>query len=126
MPVKLIVLYPHPVDVDAFERRYHGDHLPLMRRLIGPGVPLLTHLTVGPPDRPWYRVAEIHFDDMAHFTRFLQSDPQGTGRASAEKVSTGGPPVFVVCEEQKGGREGTRGGAPLDLACARQDTASRQ
>lgn len=100
MPVKLLVLYPHPTDTDEFERRYNAEHLPLMRRLIGPDVPLLTYLTLGAPERPYYRIAEIHFADMAHFTRFLQSDPQGTGRASAEKVSTGGPPVFLVCEEQ--------------------------
>ena len=100
MPVKLLVLYPHPTDTDEFERRYDAKHLPLMRRLIGPDVPLLTYKTLGAPERPYYRIAEIHFADMAHFTRFLQSDPQGTGRASAEKVSTGGPPVFLVCEEQ--------------------------
>jgi uncharacterized protein (TIGR02118 family) len=101
MAVKLLVLYPHPKDEDEFERVYNGEHLPLMRRLVGPGVPLLTYRTVGAPDRSYYRTAEIHFEDMAHFTRFLQSDPKGTGRASAEKVSTGGPPVFLVCEEQK-------------------------
>ena len=100
MPVKLVVLYPHPRDVDSFERQYVGKHLPLMRELIGPGVPLRTYRTVGAPDRPYYRVAEIHFADMAHFQRFLQGDPTGRGRESATAVSTGGPPVFLVCDEQ--------------------------
>lgn len=100
MPVKLVVLYPHPHDVDQFERRYAAKHLPLMRELIGPGVPLKTWKTLGAADRPYYRVAEIHFTDMASFQKFLQNDPTGRGRASATAVSTGCPPIFLVCDEQ--------------------------
>lgn len=33
--VKLVVLYPHPRDPAAFEKAYHDEHMPLMRRLIG-------------------------------------------------------------------------------------------
>ena len=40
MTAKLLVLYPKAADPDAFEKRYHGQHMPLMRELVGPDVPL--------------------------------------------------------------------------------------
>ena len=32
MSLKIVVLYPRPVDPAAFEAVYHGEHMPLMRR----------------------------------------------------------------------------------------------
>jgi hypothetical protein len=28
-PVKLVVIYPHPKDIDAFEKVYQNEHIPL-------------------------------------------------------------------------------------------------
>ena len=39
---KLIVLYPKPVDTEAFERDYPAHHMALMRRLVGPTIPRTT------------------------------------------------------------------------------------
>jgi uncharacterized protein (TIGR02118 family) len=100
MPVKLVVLYPHPRDAQEFERQYLGKHLPLMRELLGPDVRLPTYLTVGAPDRPFYRVAEIHFGEMERLNEFVRSGKAAIGSKSAHEVSTGGPPVTLVCEEQ--------------------------
>ena len=100
MSVKLVVLYPQPTDPDEFERYYHGEHLPLMRRLVGPDVPLPTYRvrSQSGEDSNYYRVAEIHFADHAQFQAFLRCDPSGSGRASALKVSTGGVPTMLICE----------------------------
>lgn len=99
MPAKLVVLYPKPTDVEEFERRYHGKHLPLMRRLLGPDVPLPTYRVQRPAagEPAYYRVAEIHFADLERLYAFVGSGG-GEGRASALEVSTGGPPTFLVCE----------------------------
>lgn len=102
MSIKLVVLYPQPTDVEAFERRYIGQHMPLMRELVGPDVPLPTYRTIGFGNRqpPFYRVAEIHFRNMAHFNEFTDSGKSKIGHESSVKVSTGGKPIYLVCEEQ--------------------------
>jgi uncharacterized protein (TIGR02118 family) len=103
MTIKLVVLYPRPEDEAEFEREYVGKHLPLMRELVGPDVPLPTYRTVDTPGRPaqYYRVAEIHFPDMPSFQAFAQSDRGRLGRESSLRVSSGGKPTFLVCEEQE-------------------------
>lgn len=103
MSVKLVVLYPQPNDVAEFESEYVGKHLPLMRELVGPEVPLPTYRTVSAPDRtaPYYRVAEIPFPDIQSLQAFARSEKGRAGRESAQRVSTGGPPVFLICEPQE-------------------------
>jgi uncharacterized protein (TIGR02118 family) len=102
MTIKIIVLYPHPKDEAAFEQQYLTKHLPLMRQILGADVPLITYraLAIGTRPTPYHRVAEIHFPDRAHFEAFARSDGSRIGSQSAFEVSTGGPPVTLVCEEQ--------------------------
>lgn len=35
MTVKLVVLYTHPEDTDAFDRHYLGTHMPLVAKIPG-------------------------------------------------------------------------------------------
>jgi uncharacterized protein (TIGR02118 family) len=102
MAIKLVVLYPHPVDPVAFDRYYVDHHLPLMRQLLGPGVALPTFKTLprGSHLGPYYRMAEIGFPNQAVFDEFVQSGRAKTGSDSAFAVSTGGKPVTLVCVEQ--------------------------
>jgi uncharacterized protein (TIGR02118 family) len=102
MTVKLVVLYPHPKDEAEFERQYVQKHLPLMRKLAGPDIPLPTYRTIETPERPapYYRVAEIHFPNRQRFDAFVQAPENAVGRKSSLEVSTGGKPIFLVCEQQ--------------------------
>jgi len=102
MAIKIVVLYPHPVDPEAFDRYYIGHHLPLMRELLGPGIALPTFKTVprGSQLGPYYRMAEIHFPSQAVFDEFVQSGRAKIGSDSAVQASTGGKPVTLVCVEQ--------------------------
>jgi uncharacterized protein (TIGR02118 family) len=102
MKVKLVVLYPHPANVEKFEKIYNAKHMPLMRELVGSSVPLPTCLTVSTPERPapYYRIAEIHFRDEDHFNEFISSGKSKIGRDSSVEVSTGGKPIYLVCREQ--------------------------
>ncbi len=100
MTAKLIVLYPRPVDVDAFERRYHAHHMVLMRRLVGPGIPLPTYLVShGRAASTFYRVAEIVFSDRDALLAFTRSAGAREGLESSRAVSTGGEPTYLTCVE---------------------------
>ena len=99
MAARLIVLYPTPLDPEAFERDYFASHMPLMRRLVGPDVVLTTHrvLNVAGAPQDIYRVAEIEFAGVDALRAYGASDGAREGRKSSEKVSTGGKPTYLVC-----------------------------
>lgn len=99
MPAKLVVLYPKPLDPDEFERKYHSEHMPLMRKLVGPDVPLPTYRTLAVPglEPRFYRVAEIHFADRDALLGYLNSDKRKIGQDSSWRLSTGGTPTVLLC-----------------------------
>ncbi|MBR1121532.1 EthD family reductase [Bradyrhizobium lablabi] len=99
MAARLIVLYPPPLDAKAFERAYFASHMPLMRRLVGAGAVLTTHRVRNVAGAPQdiYRVAEIKFESMDALRAYVTSDRAREGRASSEKVSTGGTPTYLIC-----------------------------
>jgi uncharacterized protein (TIGR02118 family) len=100
---KIVVMYPVPRDVAAFERAYAEDHSPMVTTENFKGLTrFVATKVVGTPDGSppaFHRIAELHFPSMAA----LQS---AAGSASAQKVvahafsiSTGGSPVVLVAEE---------------------------
>jgi uncharacterized protein (TIGR02118 family) len=97
MSIKLVVLYPPPIDELVFERLYHGQHMPLMRSLITPASRLRTY-RVRMPDGPFYRMAEVDFDDLGQLDAFARSEGGKGARRSSQHVSTGGEPCTLVCE----------------------------
>ena len=100
---KLIVLYPKPKDVDAFEKAYVGEHIPMVTAETFKGIQQgSTRKIVGTADGsvpPFYRVAELTFPSM----QALQQAAAGPGAqkavAHAVSISTGGAPLFLVAEE---------------------------
>jgi uncharacterized protein (TIGR02118 family) len=102
MPAKIVVLYPPPLDVLRFETQYQEQHLPLVRQLMGPNILMPTYKVVSLANRaaPFYRMAEIHFPTLPDLLHYAQSPPSRTGRESAERVSSGGPPIIFLCDEQ--------------------------
>jgi uncharacterized protein (TIGR02118 family) len=99
MTAKLVVLYPKPLDPVEFEKKYHSEHMPLMRTLLGPDIPLPTYRTFSPPgvEPTVYRVAEIHFPDRDALWAYLQSEKRKVGQDSSWKLSTGGIPTVLLC-----------------------------
>jgi len=99
MTAKLVVLYPKPLDPDEFEKGYHGEHMPLMRKLVGADIRLPTYRTFAPPglEPSFYRVAEIHFPNRDTLMAYLQSDKRKIGQESSWKLSTGGVPTVLLC-----------------------------
>jgi uncharacterized protein (TIGR02118 family) len=98
MPIKAIVLYPPPDDPQLFERRYHGEHMPLMRSLIEPESRIPTFRIRGPQGAPFYRMAEVHFASLEELNAFARSEAGQDARRSSERVSSGGKPIVLVCE----------------------------
>ncbi len=99
MAIKLVVVYPHPTDKDAFEQRYLSKHVPTMH-----GFKVETYRTIDSPvnapdgKAPYHRVAVIEFRDVQHFNEFMQSEQAKIAVDSALKISTGGPPLFLLCK----------------------------
>ena len=63
---KLIVAYPQPVDIDAFEKLYVGEHVPWRSRSLRekPSI-VATKVLASPQGKPqFYRVAEVHFPSL--------------------------------------------------------------
>ena len=100
---KLIVLYPPPADVTTFERRYHSEHAPMVIRKI-PGLKKFVAAQVlGTPAgaAPYQRVAELYFDTIESLQAAMGSPGGQATVAHAMEISTGGPPVVMIAEDDK-------------------------
>lgn len=97
MTVKLVVLYTHPADPDAFDEHYLGVHVPLVRAI--PGLQraesgrIDTSLDGG--EHSWYRIAELYFADRAELDAAF-STPEGQATAADYgKIAPPGSRMFV-------------------------------
>ncbi|SRR6266436_2066243 len=102
MPVKLIVMYPRPKDVQAFETVYKNQHVPMaVERLAGKTKVVATRVLGSPSGAPaFHRIAEIHFPSMEALEACAASEGCKQTLANAVSISSGGAPVFLVAEEE--------------------------
>src|ERR1700686_4267428 len=100
--VKLVVFYPRPRDVDAFEHVYQAEHVPLaVAKLVGKTKMVATKVLASPQgSAPFYRIAEVYFPSMQALEECAASDGGKETLAHAAKISSGGPPIFLVAEEE--------------------------
>jgi len=99
---KLIVAYPQPKDVKAFEAVYQNEHVPLaLANLAGKTKMVSTKTVQTPQGMPaFYRIAEVHFPSREALQRCAESAGGKETLANAVKISSGGPPVIMVAEEE--------------------------
>jgi uncharacterized protein (TIGR02118 family) len=99
---KLIVMYPPPTDVGAFERLYQEEHVPMaVKKLQGKTKIVATKIQSAPSGKSsFYRIAEIHFPSMEALQACAASAGGKETLAHAAKISSGGPPVVLIGEEQ--------------------------
>jgi uncharacterized protein (TIGR02118 family) len=99
---KVIVIYPRPTDIEAFEEVYKDEHVPMaVQKLAGKTKIVATKVVVSPQGTPpFYRIAEIHFPSMAALETCAASAGAKETFAHAATISTGGPPIFLVAEEE--------------------------
>ncbi|HTL77738.1 MAG TPA: EthD family reductase [Casimicrobiaceae bacterium] len=100
---KLIVIYPTPRDVDAFERAYSGEHLPMAAPIFeaaGATKAVLTRVAgAAAGAAPYHRMAEIHFPSHDALTTCLSSQPGRDALADARRISNGGVPLVLIGDE---------------------------
>jgi uncharacterized protein (TIGR02118 family) len=100
--VKLIVIYPRPEDVAGFENIYQTEHVPLaVARLAGKTKMVATKILGSPQGAPpFYRIAEVYFPSMQALEACAASAGGQETLAHAAKISSGGPPIVLVAEEE--------------------------
>ncbi len=102
-PAKMIVMYPPPTDVEAFEHRYANEHLPMVvAKLTGKTrfvASLITSSAGGNTNNTsFHRIAEIYFPSMQTLENCLNSVGGQETLAHSLEISTGGAPVFLIAE----------------------------
>ena len=101
--VKLVVLYPPPQDVSAFEQVYANEHVPMVTPENFPGMTRVTasKIIATPDGTPpaFYRIAELHFGSVAALQAAMALPSAQRVAAHAGTISTGGRPVVLVVEE---------------------------
>lgn len=99
---KLIVIYPRPTDIEAFEKVYQTTHVPMAVEKLGGKTKIVATKVVTSPQGtpPFYRIAEIHFPSMAALETCAASAGAKETLAHATSISTGGKPTFLVAEEE--------------------------
>ncbi len=100
--VKLVVIYPQPKDIDAFEKVYQDEHVPMAVTKLGGKSKIVATKILGSPQGtpPFYRIAEVYFPSMQALEDCAASHGGKETLAHAVKISSGGAPVFLVAEEE--------------------------
>jgi uncharacterized protein (TIGR02118 family) len=100
--VKVVVIYPRPQDEPAFEKAYLTEHVPLAeRKLKGLTRLVLTKITGSPQGKvSAYRIAEAYFSSMGDLETCIESEGGKEVIANAHAISSGGPPLILICEEE--------------------------
>jgi uncharacterized protein (TIGR02118 family) len=101
---KLIVMYPMPKDMTAFERAYSAEHIPMAAPIFqaaGATKVVLTKMLGAPAEAPaFHRIAEIHFPSAETLQLCAASQAGRDALAHAKKISNGGPPIVLIAEEE--------------------------
>ncbi len=100
---KIVVMYPYPKDVDAFERAYTEEHAPMVTARNFPGIrKFVATRVLGTPDGSppaFYRIAELYFASMADLQAAAASPSAQPVVAHAVSISSGGAPIVLVAQE---------------------------
>lgn len=102
--VRLLVIYPRPKDIEAFERAYTRNHLPMAAEKIPAKTKFVTARMLGTPEGeepPFHRIAELHFPSLEALQEAASSQGAQEAIADAVALSTGGAPIFLIAEEEK-------------------------
>jgi uncharacterized protein (TIGR02118 family) len=101
--VKLVVLYPQPKDIEEFERVYNEEHLPLAAEKLSDVAKVAITKVLGAPEGepPYYKMAEVYFPSMEAMQASLGSEGGQETAVHAVSLSTGGPPIFLICAEEE-------------------------
>jgi len=102
MAVKLVVIYPRPKDVEAFEAVYNRDHVPMAVAKLAGKTKIVATRVLGSPagEPPFHRIAEVYFPSMEALEQCAASEGGKQTIGNAVSISPGGAPVFLIAEEE--------------------------
>src|SRR5262245_31133680 len=100
--IKLLVIYPTPGDVVAFEHVYQTEHVPLAATKLVGKIKMVGTRVLGSPQGalPFHRIVEVYFESMTALEACVASDGGKQTLAHAVQISSGGPPIVLVAEEE--------------------------
>ncbi len=83
----MVIVYPTPVDVEAFDRHYFEIHVPLAKRLPGLRKYEVSDGPISTPVRASsiHRIGVLHFDDLAALENAFAS-PQGKAAGADRRI----------------------------------------
>ena len=97
MTVKLVVLYTHPDDSDAFDQHYFDTHMPLVSKIPG-----LQRAETGRfvaaldgSEQTYYRAAELYFADQGALEAAFGTDEGKATAAHYQQIAPPGSRMFV-------------------------------
>jgi uncharacterized protein (TIGR02118 family) len=96
--IKLTVLYGHPKSPADFEKYYADIHTPIADRIEGLRRFEISKVT-GSPDgsaAPFYRMAELYFDDAAHMEAVMATPAAQRTAADLPNFASGGVTMLVA------------------------------
>lgn len=99
--VKLVMIFPNPVDAELFESAYVAQQLPLLLARLGGRTNGTLTRVLGAPDGhpPFCRMAEIYYPSLGALQASLASPEAQAVAANAIAISSGGTPIFLICDE---------------------------
>ena len=102
MAVKLVVMYPRPKDIDAFEFVYHNEHVPMAVQNLSGKTKIVATKVLGSPLGPpaLHRIAEVYFPSLKVLEECAASEGGKLTIAHALSISSGGTPTIFIAEEE--------------------------
>lgn len=100
--VKMVVIYPRPTDELEFERVFTEEHVPMIEdKMKGITRLVVTKVLSSPQGKvSSYRLSEVHFSSLADLNKAAESEGGKDFIAHAVKISTGGPPILLICTDE--------------------------
>jgi uncharacterized protein (TIGR02118 family) len=96
---RFLVLWGTPEDPEKFDRHYREVHIPLVQKLPGLRRYTLSRNAVAVRGGdPYYRVAELDFDDVEALRAAFGSDPGRETAADVSALSAGAPVHSMIYE----------------------------
>lgn len=91
-----------PKDQEAFELAYTTEHIPMVaRKLTRCSKAIYTRVLMSPQGAsPFCRIAELHYPTLELLQADFSTPEAQELSAHAVSISTGGPAISIVCEEE--------------------------
>ena len=101
MPVQLLVIYPPPQDLAAFDRAYREEHLPFARPRLAGATGVATKRVLGAPGGTPFAhwISVVDFPNAETAKRCAQSKSGQEALKHAASISSGGPPQFLLIDD---------------------------